>query len=194
MELIKYIIGEFSVIRDAPVSFGLSVIAVGLLIFYLMTWGYGRENSYLRTQLDDYKEKLKGATPQEARERIDALEAAAKETIGKKWTPLTAAEMDELSRQLMATPKIKVHIMYENQLGRELAENLFSCFKKAGWPDAKMTTGSGFGLGITVGHGPVVDPVRTAIERTTRLRVHMYEPLQPEMSEAMFIGIGINAT
>jgi hypothetical protein len=38
--------------------------------------------------LDDYKEKLKSATPQEARDRIDALEAAAKETIGKKWPPL----------------------------------------------------------------------------------------------------------
>jgi hypothetical protein len=139
MELLKYIIGEFSVIRSAPVSFGLSVIAVGLLIFYLMTWGYGRENSYLRTQLDDYKEKLKGATPQEARERIDALEAAAKETIGKKWAPLTAAEMDQLSEQLKVTPKITVHVMYENQLGKELAENLFACFKRAGWPDIQIT-------------------------------------------------------
>jgi hypothetical protein len=39
-----------------------------------MTWGYGREHSYLRTQLDDYKEKLKGATPQEARDQINQLE------------------------------------------------------------------------------------------------------------------------
>jgi hypothetical protein len=53
LELVKYIIGELSVIRGDPVSFGLSVLAVGLLLFYLMTWGYGRETSYLRTQLDD---------------------------------------------------------------------------------------------------------------------------------------------
>jgi hypothetical protein len=158
-----------------------------------MTWGYGRENSYLRTQLDDYKEKLKGATPQEARERIDALEAAAKETIGKKWIPLTAAEMDQLSAQLTVTPKIAVHVMYENQLGKELADNLFSCFKRAGWPDVMITTGGGFGLGISVGHGPVVEPVRMAIERGTRLRVRLYEPTQPETPERIFIGVGINA-
>ena len=193
MELVKYIIGEFSVIRAAPVSFGLSVIAVGLLIFYLMTWGYGRENSYLRTQLDDYKEKLKGATPQEARERIDALEAAAKETIGKKWIPLTATEMDQLSAQLPDIPKVRIQVMYENQLGRELAENLFACFRKAGWPDATISTGAGFGLGISVGQGPIVEPVRTAIERATKLRVRLYEPVQPETPGYMFIGVGINS-
>jgi hypothetical protein len=193
MDLLKYIIGEFSVIRGAPVSFGLSVIAVGLLTFYLMTWGYGRENSYLRTQLDDYKEKLKGATPQEARERIDALEAAARETIGMKWPALTVAEMDHLSTLLAATPKVQIRIMYENQLGKELAENLHSCFRKAGWTDVLLSTGSGFGLGISVGHGAVVDPVRTTVERATKLRLHMHEPLQPETPGTMFIGIGINA-
>jgi len=43
----------------------------------------GLRSSCLRTQLDDYKEKLKGATSQEARDRIDALEATAKLTIGQ---------------------------------------------------------------------------------------------------------------
>jgi hypothetical protein len=82
--------------------------------------------------------------------------------------------------------------MYENQLGKELAENLHSCFKKAGWTNILLSTGGGFGLGICVGHGPVVDPVRTAIERATQLRLRMYEPLQPE-TPGIFIGIGINA-
>jgi hypothetical protein len=44
LERVKYIIGELSVMRGAPVSSGLSVLAVGLLLFYLMRWGYGQEN------------------------------------------------------------------------------------------------------------------------------------------------------
>jgi len=193
MDLLKYILGEFSVIRGAPIAFILSLVAASLLIFYLMTWGYGRENSYLRTQLDDYKEKLKGATPQEARDRIDALETAAKETIGKKWQPLTATEMDHLTGQLKAAAKIRVHIMFENQLGKELAENMLACFKRAEWPDVKATTGAGFGLGVSVGHGPIVEPVKLAIERATKLRPHLYDPPQSEMAGFMFIGIGINS-
>src|SRR5882762_3105406 len=132
MELVKYIIGEFSVIRAAPVSFGLSVIAVGLLIFYLMTWGYGRENSYLRTQLDDYKEKLKGATPQEARDRIDQLENAANLVIGKRWQPLTYAEVSKLAEQLKPiVDQFRVSIMYENALGQDLAQTFADAFIKA---------------------------------------------------------------
>src|SRR5882757_163460 len=100
MDLLKYILGEFSIIRAAPVAFVLSLVAASLLIFYLMTWGYGRENSYLRTQLDDYKEKLKGATPQEARDRIDQLEKMSNEVIGKRWQPLSAAEVSKLADQL----------------------------------------------------------------------------------------------
>jgi uncharacterized protein YxeA len=99
MDVLKYIIGDFSVIRGAPIALILSLAAASLLIFYLMTWAYGRENSYLRTQLDDYKEKLKGATPQEARDRIDGLEAAAKETIGKKWPPLTVLAVSQVHEQ-----------------------------------------------------------------------------------------------
>jgi hypothetical protein len=32
--------------------------------------------------------------------------------IGKKWPPLTTAEVDKLSSQLMTTPRIDVRIMY----------------------------------------------------------------------------------
>jgi hypothetical protein len=82
LELVEYIIGELSVVRGAPVSLGLSVLAVGLLLFYLMTWGYGRTVT-CGCSSTTTKEKLKGATPQEARDRIDALEATANLTIGQ---------------------------------------------------------------------------------------------------------------
>ncbi|HEV7407499.1 MAG TPA: hypothetical protein VGO01_03340 [Bradyrhizobium sp.] len=112
MDLVKYILGEFSVISGAPVAFILSLVAVGLLIFYLMSWAFGRENSYLRTQLEDYKEKLKGATPQEASDRIKALEAAAAIAIGKKWPPLSSDEVASISNALRSyRGASKVHIV-----------------------------------------------------------------------------------
>jgi hypothetical protein len=58
LELVKYIIGELSVIRGAPFFRDVRSRCRPWL-FYLMRWGYGREHSYLRTQLDDCKEKLK---------------------------------------------------------------------------------------------------------------------------------------
>jgi hypothetical protein len=101
--------------------------------------------------------------------------------------------VDQLSSQLMTTPRIDVRIMYENQLGKELAESLFASFQKAGWKEVKLSPGGGLGLGISVGHGPVVEPVRTAIERSTKLRVRLSDPAQPGASGSMFVAVGINA-
>ena len=41
--------------------------------------------------------------------------------------------------------------MYENALGKELAESFLEAFKAANWDGAWMTTGSGFGSGVLTG-------------------------------------------
>lgn len=171
MELVRYILGELSVIRGAPVAFILSIVAAGILIYYLMTWGYGRENSYLRTQLDDYKEKLKGATPQEARDRIDALEAAAKATIGKRWEPLSSSEIDSVADRLKSLSITNAQISYENDLGKALADSLAMAFKKAGWQNVQtFTGGTKVDPGIAIGFGEIGSSAKQEIERFTSLR------------------------
>jgi hypothetical protein len=194
VELIKYIIGEFSVIRGAPVSFGLSIIAVGLLLFYLMTWGYGRENSYLRTQLDDYKEKLKGATPQEARDRIDQLEKAANEVIGKRWPPLSKANADRLSENLKPIANnFRVQIMYSNALGKELAESVRDAFTNAGFTNFTFGLGGGLEPGLSVGVGSKDTlMLKSAIEGATHPKVFISRPDEAQWANLVYLSIGIN--
>jgi hypothetical protein len=191
MDLVKYILGEFSVIRGAPVAFVLSVVAVGLLIFYLMSWGFGRENSYLRTQLDDYKEKLKGATPQEASDRIKALEAAAAIAIGKKWPPLSPGEVASISTALRSyRGAAKIHIVYTNQYGQDLAKGLAKCFEDAGWKTYLNAAAVG-DSGVVIGHGDNALAVKKIIEEHSALQLQLFKPVQPEMAEQIFINIGI---
>jgi hypothetical protein len=194
MDLVKYILGELAVIRGAPVAFLLSLLATSLLIFYLMTWGYGRENSYLRTQLDDYKEKLKGATPQEARDRIDQLEKLSNEVIGKRWQPLTPAQIDKLAEELKPfLNTVKVSIMYENSLGKSLAESVDIAFDKAGWTNRSLGTGSGLGPHLSVGVGSNnALKLKKAVEAATGYRIDASRPQEPEWSGLIYFAVGIN--
>jgi len=54
--------------------------------------------------------------------------------------------------------------MYENALGKELAESFLEALKVAGWDGAWITPGSGFGSRILVGRGRRAMSVQAAIE------------------------------
>jgi hypothetical protein len=73
-EFIKYILGEWEAILHAPLSFIIALVACCAIIWWVMTWGYGREMSLLRQQTADYKNRLSGASPDQAKARIDDLE------------------------------------------------------------------------------------------------------------------------
>ena len=83
LETIKdYILGEFKVIAGAPASFVLAGLGVGALVWIGLSWAKNSIIDNLNGQIQlqdrqiaDYKEKLNGATPSEAKARIDSLEA-----------------------------------------------------------------------------------------------------------------------
>jgi hypothetical protein len=77
---VKYILGELRMIADAPVSYVVAVVATALLIWWAMEWRYSgvisnrdSEINVIKTQRDAYREKLSGASPDQAAQRIDSL-------------------------------------------------------------------------------------------------------------------------
>lgn len=146
-------------------------------------------------QLADYRNKLGGATPTEAKAEIDALKEKIRHTIGDKWTPLTAAEITVLKEKLTALPKkIRVQIMYENYLGKDLAQSFYDAFKQAGWTGAVLSTGSGLGYGVTTGQGSGIAPqLKKVIEESSKIEVEVLRPDQPEWGDLFFLAVGINS-
>jgi hypothetical protein len=83
LESIKtYIIGEYQVIARAPGTLAMATLALSVLIWTAISW---EKNAVIEQltgqiqlqdrQLADYKDKLNGASPSDAKARIDALEA-----------------------------------------------------------------------------------------------------------------------
>jgi hypothetical protein len=85
-QFIRYVLGEAGVIVRAPLVFAAAVLILVGLAWMAMDWRYSgvianrdSEISSLRTQRDEYKEKLAGATPEQAAQRIAGLEGRLKE-------------------------------------------------------------------------------------------------------------------
>jgi hypothetical protein len=83
---IAKIVQEWPMIQAAPWSFAAAVFVMICIIvpvvWLLINWSYSSvikhksgEISLLERQRDDYKDKLGGASPNEAKERIDSLES-----------------------------------------------------------------------------------------------------------------------
>ncbi len=85
-QLIHYVLGELKVIARTPVVFAAALLILAAAIWWAMDWRYSSiianrdtQISSLETQRDEYKNKLSGATPEEAAQRTVALEKQVSE-------------------------------------------------------------------------------------------------------------------
>jgi hypothetical protein len=191
---------NWTVLSSAPTVFiGLAIIAAGF--GYLVgTYFKNGEISILERRVAEYESKLKVGSPDEAKTQLDRLQgelAALNKhlgvTIGRPWEPLTAPEIADLSSKLAALPKHRVQLMYQNQLGKSLAESIFQAFTKAGWTGATLSDGGGSHLGIIAGPGASMSGrIKDAIESTTKLKVSLDKPKMTEWGDLIYLFVGIN--
>jgi hypothetical protein len=82
---IKYVLGEFRMIWDAPLSFVAAVLGTALIAWIALDWRYSTiiankdsEITLAKSQRDDYRDKLGGATAEQAKAAIDAIKKQGK--------------------------------------------------------------------------------------------------------------------
>ncbi|MDB5608585.1 MAG: hypothetical protein JWP25_5485 [Bradyrhizobium sp.] len=183
---------------NLPAFFVILVLMIGV-IWVVVNWSYtgvlANKNSQIELQdrqLADYREKLKGATPEEAKAKIDTLEHTLRVTVGQRWTPLTKSQIYDLASKLKAIQKSRAQIMYENALGKELAQSIFEAFKQAEWDKAWLSTGSGFGDGLVTGWSSRAVAVKEAMESAAKLPVQSIQT-EKEIADLLIVGVGINS-
>jgi hypothetical protein len=182
---------------NLPTFFVILVLTAGV-IWAAFNWSYSAvlagKNSQIELQdrqLADYKQKLDGATPDQAKAKIEALEHTIRITVGSKWTPLNKGEISILAAKLKNITKSRASIMYENALCKEMAQSIFDAFKEAGWNEATLGPGTGLGEGIVVGWSSRAVAVKTALESTAKLPVWAKDT-EKEIQDLIIVGVGIN--
>jgi hypothetical protein len=181
-------------VAAAPMPFAIAFVSIAAAILLAVGWSYRRVLSKRADRrLSEHGNRPGSATAED--KNTDALERMVALTIGSRWTPLNEAEIAALGSRLTEIPKIRVQIMYENALGKELAQSFYEAFKLAEWGGAALGIGSGLGDGVTIGQGSGTATIalKSAIEATSRLKVAIVRPDQPQWPGVIFLAVGVNS-
>jgi hypothetical protein len=191
---------QWASVRNAPITFVVTAIALAVAAWSFCSFIYGSrlanrdaEIALLTRERDDYLRKLGGATPDQAKAKIEALETTVHLVIGSRWEPLSTQEVEKLALALAAVPPRFMNVFFENKLGEELAQSMLQAFKKAGWQQAYLSRGAGLGPGLSVGSGSgIAMKIKQAIESATRLRPSLENPTEPDDNTMFHISVGAN--
>jgi hypothetical protein len=191
-QIVDHIAKQLGVIQSAPLVFFTALAVAIVVIWRIFDWRYAAKDDLINL----YKAKLDGATPDEARARIERLEGVIRRTVGSEWAPLTKSEVQNLSREVASIEKRRIQVMYLNAYGKDLAQSIADAFEAAGW-DVPYSMGSGFEDGLFVGRSPTVSPaMKAAIERSTSLKAIYMPPTKDwgpdNLYSSVFVAVGTN--
>jgi len=188
--IFKYILGESRTLRNAPASAITIILGVLAVVWTAMDWRYAgiianRDGiiasrdaavKLIETQRDDYKDKLGGASPDQAKSRMDALEkvntdlSARLSAISKRLKPIYPLEEEQKERliQLLSeVPKnsrFHVEIFWPQLNGNPRnAYAIAEVFSSAQWDVTVRRADSISGHGLVFAFNPnaaVDDPKR----------------------------------
>jgi hypothetical protein len=192
---IAKLLQEWPLVAAAPIPFAIAFVGIAAAILLAVGWSYRRVlGRRADRRLSDQGERPDRTSA--AEEKSDALERMVALTIGSRWTPLNETEIAALSTRLTEIKKTRVQIMYENALGKELAQSFYEAFKLAEWGGAALGIGSGLGHGVTIGQGSGTATIalKSAIEATSQLKVTIVRPDQPQWPGVVFLAVGVNSS
>lgn len=163
---------ELKAIEAAPAIFVLVVAALAVGVWVLLSWSYRSQLSnkdaqleskrseieLLERQLSDFKQKLHGASPDEAKARIDELERQVKELMPRKLSPEQKQMIEQQLRRLGSSHSITIAHDMSCSDGGKYADDFGRLFQALGWkvsrPSVLGVSGPPpSGLGILISGG-----------------------------------------
>lgn len=138
-DFLKYISDEWSVISAAPLTFVILGLLMAGVLYFVLTWYYSGQLETLKgridirdDQIEDYKAKLNGATPEEAKARMDRLQG---ELDSLKPRQLGADKRQKIVAAASARPKGRLEVGNDMSCADSAGYKgeLVRAFQDAGW-------------------------------------------------------------
>jgi hypothetical protein len=197
-ELLTKLAQEWAVIQAAPFSFFVTWLLASVISFLVLRWSLGAVNSRLKAeisllerQLGDYREKLEGRSPDEAKAKIEELEAKIGRIVGRVWPPLSAEGREELRHRLVDVAKMEVHVFSEDVDGAALAKSLLSTFQELGWKARRSKSMFELDEGLIVfPDTEIARAVRSALSRALQCDIELRGDEAAKRDNKVVISIG----
>jgi hypothetical protein len=138
-QFVQYVLGEVRVIADAPLVFGAAVLFLGAIIWAALRWRYSSMIEHRNRIIALYKARLDGATPDQAKAKMDSLEGQVVSLKNREWPKLTPAAVTDFESILASQGSHAVSVLPQDKDSIFLARDLVDAFKRIGW-NAKRDT------------------------------------------------------
>jgi hypothetical protein len=191
-QFIKYVLDEMRVIGDAPVVFAGALVVIAAAIWWAMSWRYSRIISNRERTIALYKNRLGGASADEAKAKIDSLEGQIWTLKDRVWPKLPPAAVADLENSLktMDPPK-QISILPQDIDSIFLARDLVDAFTRIGWAAKQDTSMNGIPDGLSVWpDNELGRAVRDALDKATGAQVAIREDKYAREQGNIAIGIG----
>ncbi|MGB6996002.1 MAG: hypothetical protein WBD96_00385 [Pseudolabrys sp.] len=132
-QFVLYILGELHLIVEAPLVFGAAVLLLGAIIWAALRWRYSRGIERRNHIIALYKARLNGATPDQAKAKIDSLEGQVVSLKNREWPKLTPAAVTDFESVLASQGSHVVSILPTDRDSVFFARDLVDAFKRIGW-------------------------------------------------------------
>ena len=191
-QFIKYVLDETRVIGDAPLVFGGAILVIALAIWWILSWRYSGIIKNRERTIALYKNRLGGASPDEAKAKIDSLEGQIWTLKDRVWPKLPPAAVADLENSLKTIgPPKQISIVPQDIDSAFLARDLVDAFTRIGWAAKQDTSMNGIPDGLSVWPDSELGRVvRDALDKATGAQVTIREDKYARENGNISIGIG----
>ena len=190
-QFVQYVLGEVRLIAQAPLVFGAAVLFLGAIIWAALRWRYSSIIEYRNRIIALYKARLNGATPDQAKAKIDSLEGQVASLKNREWPKLTSAAVTDFETVLASQGSHVVSVLPQDRDLVFLARDLVDAFKRIGWKAKRDTSMDEVPDGLSVWpEDDVARAICNALTMATGALVTLREDQHLKDQGTYAIGIG----
>ena len=149
-QFVQYVLGQVRLIAEAPIVFGAAVLFLGAIIWAALRWRYSGIIEHRNRIIALYKARLDGATPDQAKAKIDSLEGQVVSLKNREWPKLTSAAVTDFESILASQGSHVVSVLPQDKDSVFLARDLVDAFKRIGWKAKRDTSMNDVPDGLSV--------------------------------------------
>jgi len=149
-QIIKYVLGEAREILEAPFIFFSALLVVLCAAWWAINWRYSAIIDTKDGIIALYKERLQGATPDQARAKIESLEAQVLSLKAREWPPLTLRTSAAFKAALKDLSPTRIDVFAQDRDGVLLVQTLIVALNELGWGAKRSSSMNPLPEGLTV--------------------------------------------
>ena len=130
---LQYALSEIRLIAEAPLVFGAALFFLGVLIWAILRWRYSSIIQHRNRIIALYKARLDGATPDQARAKMDSFEGQVVSLKNREWPKLAPAAVTDFEGILASQGSHVVSVLPQDRDSIFLARDIVDAFKRIGW-------------------------------------------------------------